>query len=131
MAFSVPTFNLEANVYTGPWLTKVLRLIALPCNLANGRRGQLNFMPEYNFSSLAGVPSLLVPPGSDVRDYSCASGGDVVEVPLGSGRWYLIESVDDVGKGFPNEYRLCVLSKICNFVDSTVYPGLVWPTPIP
>jgi len=131
MAFSVPTFNLECNVYTGPWTTKVLRLIALPCNLALGRRVQINGAAFFGFPDGAASPSLLVPALSDVRDAGNATGQDIIEVPLGSGRWYEVNIVDDVGKGFSNEYRIVSMFKICQAVNATEYPGLFWPTPIP
>lgn len=76
---------------------------------------------------------LLLPALTDIRDAACASGyTDIVEVPDGSGRWYSVEYVDDVAKGFTNEYRVAVLSKA--FDDGYVsnhFPGLKWPSPIP
>jgi hypothetical protein len=59
--------------------------------------------------------------GTDIRDLNTATGYDIVEVPAGTGRLYLVEQVDDVGKGFLNEHRCATLSK-----------GLfTWPSPIP
>lgn len=135
MAFSVPTFNLLCDVYTGPWLTKVLRISALPCNLALGRRGKKwMFIDVYiDYSSVS--PDLLVPALSDVRDHSTSSPvgayADIIECPAGTGRWYWVNSVDDVGKGFPNEYRMCGLQKILEWQDPVNYAGAKWPTPIP
>jgi hypothetical protein len=131
MSFTVPTFNLECNVYTGPWLTRSLRLIALPCNLALGRRTQINGASFFGFPDGASTPSLLVPAKSDVRDDGNVGGADVIECPLGSGRWYQVNIVDDVGRGFANEYRLVSMFKICQAVNATLYSGLFWPTPIP
>jgi hypothetical protein len=67
--------------------------------------------------------TLLLPPGSDIRDGLTSTGYDAVEVPSGSGRYYTVIFVDDVGKGFPNEYRMAFL------VKSDVNGD--WPTPIP
>lgn len=131
MPFSPPTFNLLCNIYTGPWIGKLLRVGLCPCNLALGRRVQLNFSFDPDVVNTAPGPNLLLPPGTDVRDRSNASGWDVVEVPAGTGRWYAVSVADDVGKGFANEYRIAVIGKISEGVDSFLFPGLWWPTPIP
>lgn len=131
MSFSVPTFNLTCDIYTGPWVGKVLRHLSVPCNLAWGRRSQNNFAPGLGSVELGGVSSLLLPAGTDIRDASCASGWDVVEVPEASGRFYAISAVDDVGKGFVNEYRIATMAKACQAFDAVLFPGVSWPTPIP
>jgi hypothetical protein len=131
MAFSVPDFNLLCDVYTGPWVGKVLRIVGLPCNLAFGRRVQTNYVTGFDGGGVAAVSNLLVPARSDVRDYSCVSGYDVFEVPSGTGRFYYSSAVDDVGRGFPNEYRIVILAKVAFNVNNAEYPGGFWPTPIP
>ena len=55
---------------------------------------------------------------------------DVVEVPSGSGRWYQVNLVDDVVKGFTNEYRIATIVKIGQNYGGTA-PGLFWPIPMP
>jgi hypothetical protein len=68
---------------------------------------------------------LLLPKGTDVRDELNATGRDGVECPAGSGRFYEVIFVDDIGKGFPNEHRGATMEK-------TFGPGPTeWPTPIP
>ena len=127
MSFTVPTFNLEANLYTGWNLVSdwgPLRA-TVKCNLAWGRRFQ-NYAQNGNFE--AGVPtmSLLLPAGTDIRDGSQVGGlADGVECPAGSGRWYGVVGVDDVGRGFLNEFRVALLIK-------SPGPHLEpWPVPIP
>lgn len=44
----------------------------------------------------------------------------IVEVPQGTGRYYMVVWVDDVGKGFVNEYRQAQIQKM-----------RPWPIPIP
>ena len=70
---------------------------------------------------------LLLPAGTDIRDstnYSfTVDKTDMVEVPAASGRIYVVEWVDDVGKGFPNEFRVAAIAKASGW-------GL-WPSPIP
>jgi len=130
VAFTLPTFNLLCDIYTGPWIGKALRLTGIQCNLALGRRvATPSDLP--NNSPIQQTPVLLLPPSTDVRDGSCASGFDVVEVPRLSGRWYAVQVADDIGKGFPNEHRYAVLVKACQRNDSVLFPGLFWPTPIP
>lgn len=45
---------------------------------------------------------------------------DLIECPQGSGRFYEVLFVDDVGKGFANEHRIALVSKV-----------LPWPIPTP
>ncbi len=131
MAFTLPDFNLTCDIYTGPWLTKVLR-VSSSCNLAIGRRVSY-FSTDWGAGAPAthGLPTLLFPPGTDVRDGSCNGVQDVVEVPSGSGRWYQVLGVDDSGKGFSNEHRWAHVSKIYSQMNPIAFPGLQWPTPIP
>lgn len=132
MAFTVPEMPLTCDIYQGPWLTKVLR-VSSPCNLAVGRRVQDGELPiGIVFGMSMPTMSLLLPSGTDIRDYSTNDlDYDIVECPQGSGRWYGVLGVDDVGKGFGNEHRLAYLSKIYEFLDPTPLAGCVWPTPIP
>jgi len=131
MAFSLPNFNLLCDVYTGPWLAKVLRISDVPCNLALGRRVQQPGATFTTFEFGAAAPSVLLPPRTDVRDFSCVTGYDVLEVPKGTGRWYAVMQVDDVGRGFANEYRIAFPVKAVQAVDATEFAGSFWPTPIP
>jgi len=132
MAFTVPVFNLAVNIFTGPW-PGVLRISPMG-NLAFGRRVPLA-QDGFGFSIPVegGTPmSLLLPAGTDVRDRSCSTVSDYVEAPAGSGRWYIVGFVDDIGKGFSNEHRIAYLWKVFDGVAGAgTYPGLMWPVPIP
>lgn len=123
MAFTIPHFNLTCNIFTGPYTGYTYRLSA-SCNLQYAKH-----TPPFLTWPLGGVGwgvnqrsmHLLLPMGTDIRDLNTATGYDIVEVPAGTGRLYLVEQVDDVGKGFLNEHRCATLSK-----------GLfTWPSPIP
>ncbi len=135
MAFTVPTFNLTCDIYDGPYDSRVLRLSAVPCNLAMGRRVQLDFHDPTGFGFGAGTAALLVPALTDIRDVAQLSPMtnpyDIVEVDPGSGRWYVVNSVDDVGKGFPNEYRFAFLAKLSSNSGLANTTGLYWPIPMP
>ncbi len=132
MAFTLPSFNLTCDVYTGPWPSKVFRLSVLG-NLAYGRRVQQVRVTEDNpANTYGGQATLLVPALSDVRDASCSGQQDYLEIPTGSGRWYTAQLVEDVGKGFTNEHRAVTVGKVFQDVNGTgTFPGLFWPTPIP
>ena len=120
MSFSLPQFNLTCQVYTGGVFTSSPRLSPV-CNLAWGRRVNV---ASTGGTATPGIPivcmTLLLPPGTDVRSSLCPSGADGIVVPAGSGRRYAVQVVDDIGKGFANEHRACVLF--------AVGP---WPQPIP
>jgi hypothetical protein len=131
LAFSVPTFPLLCNIYRGPWTSRALAS-SPPCNLAYGRRVTWYDLDDPgDISSPANTMQLLLPALTDVRSLVNAIVSDVVECPAGTGRWYGVVSVDDVGKGFPNEYRLAAVTCIYEALNPTLYPGLFWPVPIP
>jgi len=103
MAYTIPTFNLICDLYTGPpgVIPPVgpARLTVL-VNLSPGRRVM---MPSAGFLVLMEV---LLPAGTDIRGGMSATGSDIIELPQGSARYYKVLGVDDVAKGFANEYRI-------------------------
>lgn len=114
MAYRVPAFNLLCDVYSfGQWPTGTERLTGLPCQLRHPEHvssGQAaNTLPSQSAPHML----LLVPAGSDVRDtwQTPIGNPDTVEVEPGSGRAYQVVFVDDVAKGFDNEYRVAYLAK--------------------
>jgi len=118
MAFTVPTFNISADVWHLPNAPPAAPDDTLQCQLrAAGKQS------TGQDSGLQGWPflwALLVPAASDLRDSFNSAGADTVECPPGSGRFYLVEFVDDVARGFSNEYRIAFIRK-----------SGTWPTPIP
>lgn len=150
--YQLPTFNLVCSIWRYTtwqvgWGTSQgdtdwppalpADLADVECNLAWGRRvSSQQGLNNYPSSTL--LLSLLLPPLTDIRDSSSYYLGDVVEVPQGSGRVYLVADVDDIGKGFANEHRAASLLKF-GFCDSCVdssspdvrYWGVQWPGPIP
>lgn len=129
--YTLPQFNLLCDIWTGPWVTKVLRVVDVPCNLAMGKRVTDNGA-EFNWTNpIPGTAKVLLPKGTDVRDCSTSTTSDLLEIPKGTGRWYVVANVDDIGKGFANEHRYCYLTKACFNIDPAAFPGLFWPTPIP
>lgn len=122
MPFVLPTFNLSCNIYTRPWNGTDPPRLVVDCQL----RGQGNNFKAwaYSVTGFVGASWALFPPGTDLRDGFTTSGSnsDLVELPAGSGRFYGVGYVDDLGRGFPNEHRFAILTK------SIAYP---WPVPIP
>jgi hypothetical protein len=121
MAFSVPTFNLTCNIWRGASGPPAPPSVVAECNLAWGRR--VSHFPSGLGVDPASAMTLLLPVGTDIRSLVCATGSDWVEVPAGTGRFYVVLGVDDVGKGFPNEHRAALLLPTDNFGP--------WPSPIP
>lgn len=126
MAFVIPQFPLTCNVFTGGVISNPPRISPV-CNLAWGRRSTHNGMSAVSGPGAIPFPAmmdLLVPAGTDLRDKFNSSSWDAVECPAGSGRFYIVVYVDDIGKGFPNEHRCGVLQKVGNALG-------FWPTPVP
>lgn len=132
MAFFIPEMPLPCDVYDGPWVTRVFREQIFG-NLALGKRVAPNFGSYGNSSeSPASVLTmLLIPALTDVRSRMQVADPDVLEIPSGSGRWYKAESVDDIGKGFPNEHRYVLLAQLSEAIDPVKAAGLFWPVPMP
>lgn len=130
MAYSLPTFNLNVDIYSVVAGLKAYRLTSV-CNLAMGKRVSQVLSGGMESSSGYGItPQLLLPALTDIRDVFCGVEPDVVECPAGSGRWYGVTLVDDIGKGFPNEHRVATLAKVAVYFEVGVdVPN--WPIPIP
>jgi hypothetical protein len=75
------------------------------------------------------VDELLLPLLTDVRGTWNGVVGDLIEVPAGSKRFYAVVGVHDVGKGFPNEYRLALISY--SVFGNTTLVGGPFPAPVP
>lgn len=132
MAFVLPTFNLNVDVYTGPWSGKVFRA-QVAGNLAFGRRvyGQPFVDLPVGQSWQGSASILLLPPGTDVRSGLLVANPDILEIPSGTGRWYVVYVVEDIGKGFSNEHRAALVGQISALLVPSQYPGLAWPVPMP
>jgi hypothetical protein len=136
--FRVPTFNIGINIWsnlTGSQAADTAgapRVAAVPANLAYGLRVNV---ATTGGTGLPGVPllamNLLLPALTDIRgpqhtgflvpDGITGVVGDYVECPAGTGRWYVVAFVDDIGKGFANEHRTASIFAI---------PG-TWAPPFP
>lgn len=123
MAFVPPTFNLVCKIWDkGVPVANPPRNPAQVCQLRVPH--SINFVAVNIFPINEYIAAmLLLPANTDIRDDIPNSNiGDTVECPSGSGRYYEVFQVDDVGKGFLNEYRIAYIGK-----SSTI----AWPVPIP
>lgn len=130
MPYTLPDFNLSCRIYTyvaPPGPLTVIRVVE-DCNLQFSRR--INSPYPGNYASVQGFSGgmwLLLPPLTDIRPPVCYGIGvpesDLVEVPAASGRYYYVAAVDDVGKGFANEFRCANLAPTAEYGN--------WPVPIP
>lgn len=71
---------------------------------------------------------LFLPPKTDIRGGDIRPQPDFVEVPAGTGRFYIVTTIDDVAKGFPNEFRVAlILPFLPGWMGAGADPR--WPTP--
>lgn len=84
----------------------------VPFTVAGGLVGHANVLVWVGFPKL-----------TDVRGQAGGITPDSIEVPSGSGRYYTVEWVDDVGKGYLNEYRVALA------VQNPSAGGWPYPTP--
>ena len=111
--FPLPTFNLTSRIWHGQPLTGPFPPTPAPdltpdCQLAEWSR--LNF--HVTGATAALFIQIRVPKLTDVRGLNSSTASDIAEVPSGSGRFYQIAYVDDVGKGFANEYRCAYATQL-------------------
>jgi hypothetical protein len=120
MSYRIPTFNLTVNVWrAGTAVTDPPDLTTLGCMSIGRSTTMTTGIPEDPSVDTVTI-RLFVPKLTDVRDAVSPPGADTLEVPAGTGRYYIVRQVDDVGKGFPNEFRFAAIAKLAP-----------WPAPIP
>jgi len=118
--YVLPTFNLDVNLWHNGNTPPAPPDTITVGNLTPGRRTIGKYATETGGAELPANMFLLVPLGTDIRDAKGGTGDDLAEVPAGSGRFYTVRFVDDIGFGFSNEHRFAILS------------GLgPWPIPFP
>ncbi len=122
MAYVVPQMPLTCGIWNANVIPPPLgpdRTSA--CNLAWGRRVAV---PSTGGTGTLGVVlftmTLLLPKFTNLWGDPDLVACNVVEVPLGTGRYYRVAVVDDIGRGFANEHRGAILVQ-----------ALPWPHPIP
>ena len=121
MGFQPPTFVVPVNIWHSPNVPPAAPDITVTCNLAWGKR----IAAITGLEQLSGnlIMTLLLPMLTDIRSSIQGTNSDIVEAPAGSGRFYVVFDVDDIGKGFANEHRAATLQQTSVFG--------AWPTPMP
>lgn len=116
-----PVFNLLCNV----WYNQGAVIPVMPAKtIANlGCQLRTGELISRNLLGISTIVYLAVPKLTDLAGNPFRPGigiGDLIECPAGSLRYYRLDWVDDVGKGFVNEYRVAAMTKM-----------LPWPFPTP
>lgn len=132
MSFRPPTFNLlfsgwrvlgAGGAYAAPD-------VAGSCCLSQGKRVLIAVPPSTPTIGTLGIAEIMVPKLTDIRAAYNGASPDLLEVPTGSKRFYAVQHVDDVGKGYPNEYRLVLASYQGNGATAFT-PPIPAPVPLP
>ena len=131
MSYKVPNFNLTASIWRvngtgGAYAAPDVTTLA---NLSPGRRIMIASPQTTAAQKEAIVDEALLPALTDVRATWNALGPDLMEIPAGSKRFYEVVGVHDVGKGFPNEYRLALI--VFNVNGNLSLGGGPFPVPTP
>ena len=116
MAYNLPNFNMNCAIYpcnvanTPAVPLNPPRIAMQSCQLCHGKRVNVRVWSNAMNPRVTGAAmSLLLPKGADIRGPQDTVSIDMVEVPVGSARWYWVNFVDDVAKGFANEYREAII----------------------
>lgn len=147
MAFVPPTLNLQAGWWFNPnWTSHWVHGTGFRPDPDDVYSCQLR-APGFRSPPGFGAPSfsvweLILPKDSDIRgplwgDSEYWYWYDLVEVPVDSGRYYFVIQVDDVAKGFSNEYRLAFIVPTY-YLEGVLWSSLAnwpyapsWPVPYP
>lgn len=111
MPYRLPNLNILCNIFpcntpnTPGVPLNPARALNVPCQLCHGRRVNVRVQTSTPVRNQGQAMSLLLVAGTDIRGPQDSVSFDLVEVPAGTGRWYWVNFVDDVAKGFTNEYR--------------------------
>lgn len=112
MAFRLPNFNLRVSIWrvNGTGGAYAAPDVSTMGNLSPAARGYVLMTGHTANTAFATLGmTLRLPALTDIRPSWNGLIADVVEVPAGSLRFYTVWWVDDVAKGFTNEYRVAEL----------------------
>jgi hypothetical protein len=117
--FRLPSFNLTCDIFDHALPPpNAPRIAGQICQLR--APGKQTVLQVQYFGVYLPCWELLLPAQVDIRDLFTSTSFDFVTVPAGTARLYQVEWVDDVARGFSNEYRIAYVYKVAN-----------WPHPIP
>jgi len=123
MPFTAPTFNLTCRIRrwtAGPYPPggPIAGSVDSPCQLRLYKTAALVVAHLASQEAIA----LCLPSGTDIRNYDNVNNADLVECPKGSGLWYQVSYVNDVARGFANQYRLAGLLSLHDTPNMWAYP---------
>jgi len=98
-------------------------------NLSPGRRVFESNEGSGNDNTLVQYMELLLPPLTDIRGPWNSMLPDLIEAPAGMKRYYAVRWVDDVAKGFGNEYRIALMVYLN--AGTTVFGDPINSAPVP
>lgn len=109
--YVVPTMPLLCQVYRGTLIPPIAPpALTIPCQLRAMKTG---LIVGGRTTSPGVLMLLLVAKGTDIRDaLNGIAQQDVVQCPANSGVYYRVLNVTDAAKGFTNEYRIAVVTRI-------------------
>jgi hypothetical protein len=129
MAFRLPTFNLLVNCWDNPSQASNPPDRTFMANLSRGERHMTIGGAVSGGAAMPVIEMLLLcPPLTSVIGLYAGAFISLVEVPAASGRFYVVIAVDDVAKGFPNEYRNALIWQ--GDIDIYAYSGNPWNAPL-
>lgn len=131
MAFRLPAYNIDVLVYSSrngfarvpPGPSDPIRLEGVPAVLAVGRRVNTitYYYGQFTTAGMGAHSWLLYDLGQGrIRGPESAGTEDYVEVPQGSGRYYVVYYSDVAGYGFENEHGVCCIHPLTGTWQNTV-----------
>lgn len=132
--FVVPQMPLHVSVWhfaggTGKYALPDVKTFG---NLSPGKRVMIGGINTSTTIMISHEMELLVPKLTDIQcDWNLSGQTDTIECPAGSHRFYRVDNVDDVAKGFANEYRIVWMNYLMQgqtFVDTG---PIAAPVPLP
>lgn len=103
--YTPPVYNTEINIWHDGTDTSDPPDATATVNFAWDRRGHTDSVDPSDPGKTVPFMTVLAPSTTDLRGYiDNAAAPDTIEVPAGSGRFYLVHYVDYIGMGFSNEH---------------------------
>lgn len=146
VAYRIPVFNLNVNIWRNSNVVGNPPDVTATCNLAAGERSQglIPYTDQLNaahqtaaYFRSAAIMTVLLPKRTDVRPPGMqfpGISGDLIEIPAGSGVYYVVLGVGDIGRGFQNEHRFAVVVMLTGAwmaITANPWNANFPPTPLP